>query len=121
MQRKLTITIDEDVYAALHRVVGRRKISGFIESLVRSHVIGDDCDLDYHNDVRVSSVDKSSGPDFITEGDGASHVPMTTEDHLKMIGQCQSIVELLAMPESADIDFEPLRLDRELYRKSELS
>ena len=121
MQKKLTITIDEDVYAALHRVVGRRKISGFIESLVRPHVIGDDRDLDYHNDVRVSSVDTSSGPDFITEGDGASHVPMTTEDHLKMIGQDQSIVELLAMPEAADIDFEPLRLDRELYRKSELS
>ena len=38
-----------------------------------------------------------------------------------MICQDQSIVELLAMPEAADIDFEPLRLDRELYRKSELS
>jgi hypothetical protein len=38
MRKKLTITIDEDVYAGLYRVVGRRKISKFIESLVRPHV-----------------------------------------------------------------------------------
>jgi predicted CopG family antitoxin len=39
MQKKLTITIDEDVYAGLYQVVGKRKISRFIESLVRPHVI----------------------------------------------------------------------------------
>ena len=39
MQKKLTITIDEDVYAGLHHVVGRRKISRFIESLVRPYVL----------------------------------------------------------------------------------
>ena len=42
MQRKLTITVDEQVYAGLHRVVGRRRISSFIESLVRPHVIRED-------------------------------------------------------------------------------
>ena len=39
MQKKLTITIDEDVYAGLYQVVGKRKISRFIESLVRPHVM----------------------------------------------------------------------------------
>ena len=39
MQKKLTITVDEQVYNGLHNVVGRRKISQFIESLVRPHVI----------------------------------------------------------------------------------
>lgn len=63
MQKKLTITIDEDVYAGLCKVVGKRKISTFIESLVRPHVIRDNCQ--------------------------------------------QSMVELLAMPEAADIDFAP--------------
>jgi hypothetical protein len=38
MQKKLTITIDEQVYVGLHRVVGRRRISRFIETLVRPHV-----------------------------------------------------------------------------------
>lgn len=39
MQKKLTITIDEKVYEGLYRVIGRRRISNFIETLVRPHVI----------------------------------------------------------------------------------
>ena len=39
MQKKLTITVDEMVYEGLHDVIGRRKISKFIESLVRPHVL----------------------------------------------------------------------------------
>jgi hypothetical protein len=42
MQKKLTITVDEHVYRGLHRVVGRRRISQFIEALVRPHVLQDD-------------------------------------------------------------------------------
>lgn len=39
MQKKLTITVDEEVYAGLHRAIGPRKISRFIEDLVRPHVM----------------------------------------------------------------------------------
>jgi predicted CopG family antitoxin len=39
MQKKLTITIDEKVYEGLHKTIGARKISKFIEELVRPHVI----------------------------------------------------------------------------------
>lgn len=39
MAKKLTITIDESVYNGLYRVIGPRKISAFIEDLVRPHVI----------------------------------------------------------------------------------
>ena len=39
MHKKLTITSDELVYQGLHRVVGYRRISRFIEGLVRPHVI----------------------------------------------------------------------------------
>ena len=42
MQKKLTITVDEQVYRGLHRVIGRRRISRFIESLVRPHVVRED-------------------------------------------------------------------------------
>ena len=38
MQRELTITIDEDVYEGLHRIMEEPEISGFIEALVRPHV-----------------------------------------------------------------------------------
>jgi hypothetical protein len=47
MQKKLTITVDERVYHGLHTVIGRRKISRFIESLVRPHVIGEDLEAGY--------------------------------------------------------------------------
>ncbi|MDP9379676.1 MAG: addiction module antitoxin [Chloroflexota bacterium] len=39
MQRKLTITVDEQVYRGLHEQVGRGNISGFIENLVRPHIV----------------------------------------------------------------------------------
>ena len=39
MQKKLTITINEEVYAGLHKVIGPRKISRFVEDLVRPHVV----------------------------------------------------------------------------------
>jgi predicted CopG family antitoxin len=42
MQRKLTITIDDEVYRGLHHKVGRGNISGFIEGLVRPHVTDGD-------------------------------------------------------------------------------
>jgi predicted CopG family antitoxin len=52
MQKKLTITLDERVYNGLHTVVGRRRISQFIESLVRPHVIGKDLELAYEQMAR---------------------------------------------------------------------
>jgi len=39
MQKKLTISTDEQVYKGLHAVIGRRRISRFIEDLVRPYVI----------------------------------------------------------------------------------
>lgn len=39
MQKKLTITVDQEVYDGLYRIVGRRRISRFIEDLVRPHVM----------------------------------------------------------------------------------
>jgi hypothetical protein len=47
MHKKMTITLDEDVYDGLVRVVGRRKISQFIEDLARPHVICDDLAAGY--------------------------------------------------------------------------
>jgi siroheme synthase (precorrin-2 oxidase/ferrochelatase) len=47
MQKKLTITLDERVYDGLHRVVGRRRISRFLEALARPHVIGRELEAAY--------------------------------------------------------------------------
>jgi predicted CopG family antitoxin len=47
VQKKLTITVDQKVYEGLHTVIGRRRISQFVESLVRPHVIGKELDAAY--------------------------------------------------------------------------
>ena len=47
MQKKLTITIDEQVYEGLYAQVGQGKISQFIEALVRPHVLPNDLDAAY--------------------------------------------------------------------------
>lgn len=47
MQKKLTITLDEQVYEGLHKVIGRRRISEFIESLLRPHVMDTDLEAGY--------------------------------------------------------------------------
>jgi predicted CopG family antitoxin len=47
MQKKLTITVDERVYEGLRTVVGPRRISQFIEALVRPHVIPKDLEVAY--------------------------------------------------------------------------
>lgn len=42
MHRKMTITIDEAVYAGLHKVIGRGNISQFLENLARPYVLKED-------------------------------------------------------------------------------
>ncbi len=42
MHKRMTISIDETVYEGLVRVIGRRKISQFLEDLARPHVVNDD-------------------------------------------------------------------------------
>ena len=39
MRKKLTVTVDEEVYESLRKTIGPRKISKFIEELVRPHVV----------------------------------------------------------------------------------
>jgi len=47
MQKTLTITVDSDVYDGLHVVVGRLRISRFLNDLARSHVVGHDLRAGY--------------------------------------------------------------------------
>ncbi len=47
MQKKLTITVDEEVYEGLRKTIGPRKISKFIQELVRPHVLRPDLEAAY--------------------------------------------------------------------------
>lgn len=47
MHKKLTISIDEQVYDGLYTVVGKGAISQFIEDLLRPYVIKDELNAAY--------------------------------------------------------------------------
>jgi hypothetical protein len=47
MPKKLTITMDAEVYNGLHSVIGRRRISRFLNDLARPHVVGQDLSPGY--------------------------------------------------------------------------
>ncbi len=47
MHRKMTISLDEAVYEGLYRTVGKRRMSQFIEDLLRPHVLDGTLDEGY--------------------------------------------------------------------------
>jgi hypothetical protein len=47
MQKALTIFIEADMYDALQRLVGRGKISKFLQDLARPHVMKEDLSTAY--------------------------------------------------------------------------
>ena len=47
MHRRMTITLDEEVYEGLYRTVGKRRMSQFIEDLLRPHVVDTSLDNGY--------------------------------------------------------------------------
>jgi predicted CopG family antitoxin len=47
MQKKLTITVDEKVYEGLQKIIGRGRISRFIEDLVKPYLLDQDLEAAY--------------------------------------------------------------------------
>lgn len=54
MHKRMTIILDEAVYEGFYRTVGKRRISRFIEDLVRPHVMNNSLDEGY----RAMAADK---------------------------------------------------------------
>src|SRR5207302_1465916 len=61
------------------------------------------------------------GPVFITDRGRPSHVLLTAEEYQRITGGQKSIADLLAMPEAAEIEFEPPRLAGHLHEPADLS
>lgn len=76
---------------------------------------------EFNQDVSKAKRAASKGPVFITDRGHTAHVLLTIEEYQKATGKGQNIIDLLAMPDIADIDFEPPRLNKELYRPEDLS
>ncbi len=66
----------------------------------------------------VSKVKRAAlkGPVFITDRGHPAHVLLTIQDYQKLTETKVSIIDLLAMPDAADVDFEPAKLNKNIYR-----
>jgi prevent-host-death family protein len=76
---------------------------------------------EFNQDVSKIKRAATNGPVFITDRGKPSHVLLSIEDYQKLSGNTESIVELLAMPEVADIDFEAAKLNTPLYNPADWS
>lgn len=47
MHKRMTITLDEAVYDGLNQMIGKRRMSQFIEDLLRPHVLDTSLDEGY--------------------------------------------------------------------------
>ena len=75
---------------------------------------------EFNRDVSKAKRQARDGPVVITSHGKAAHV-LTVEEYVALTKQEANIVDLLAMPESADIDFEPPRMLAGVYRAAALS
>ena len=76
---------------------------------------------EFNQDVSKAKRKALKGPVFITDRGQPAHVLLSIEDYQKIADQETSIVDLLAMPDAADIEFEAPKLNKELYRPADFS
>ena len=76
---------------------------------------------EFNQDVSKAKRDSRKGPVFITDRGRASHVLLTIEEYQKLTGNKRSIVDLLEMPDAEAVEFNPPKLDKELFKPADLS
>ncbi|KTB58251.1 MULTISPECIES: type II toxin-antitoxin system Phd/YefM family antitoxin [Pseudomonas] len=64
---------------------------------------------EFNQDTSGAKKAASKGPVFITDRGKPAHVLLSIEDYQKLTGLNANIVDLLVMPEAAEIDFETER------------
>ncbi len=63
----------------------------------------------------------ANGPVFISERGRHAFVLLTIDEYRRIGGRGESILDLLAMPEAAEIEFDPPRLGDEPVRPADFS
>ena len=76
---------------------------------------------EFSQDVSRAKRKALKGPVFITDRGQPAHVLLSVADYQRIADKEQSIIELLAMPDAADIEFEAPRVKSELFRPADLS
>ena len=64
---------------------------------------------EFNQDASRAKKAAKEGPVFITDRGRLAHVLLTIEEYQRLSGSSASIINMLAMPEEADIEFEAPR------------
>ncbi len=75
----------------------------------------------FNQDTSGAKKAAKDGPVVITDRGRPSHVLMTIEDYRKLASERRNIVDMLAMHEGADIEFDPPKLRGPLWRPADLT
>jgi prevent-host-death family protein len=65
---------------------------------------------EFNQDTSRAKKAARKGPVFITDRGRPAHVLLSIDEYQKITGKPQSIADLLAMPEAAEIEFDPPRM-----------
>lgn len=76
---------------------------------------------EFNQDTSRAKRAAKKGPVIITDRGRPSHVLITAEEYEKLTAGQSDVVDLLAMPEAAAIEFEPPRLRGNLHKPADLS
>lgn len=76
---------------------------------------------EFNQDTSRAKTAARQGPVIITDRGEPSHVLLTFQDYRKLTETEANIVDLLSHPASADIEFDPPKLDGEWFRPADLS
>ena len=76
---------------------------------------------EFNQDVSKAKRSTANGPVFITDRGHTAHVLLTIKDYQKITDKNESIVDLLAMPDAVDTEFDAPRLTKNLYLPADLS
>ena len=76
---------------------------------------------EFNQDASGAKKAANNGPVIITDRGKPAHVLLSIEDYQRLTGNIQNIVDLLAMPNAEDIEFDPPKLSGELFKPADLS
>ena len=71
---------------------------------------------EFNQDTGRAKKAANGGPVFITDRGRPAHVLLSIKEYEEITSKGRSIVDLLAMPDAAEIEFEPPRLGDEFPR-----
>jgi prevent-host-death family protein len=88
---------------------------------LEAHVATTLSSREFNQNVSRAKRASKKGPVIITDRGQPAHVILSFEEYQRLSGTRENILDMLAMPEVADIEFDPPRLTGTFFRPADFS